>query len=110
MVFEFLKGFGKYPVAREALKILVRLAINSGGRCLTICQVMPEGPGARLGVILSSLETSSSSTGVVKMFAGLSSVMFTISCGSVWFAFCVMCSVMLAMCVALGWCRGIGWG
>ena len=51
--------------------MLVRLEMISGGRCLTMGHVMPEGPGARRGVRLSSLETSSSSTGVVRKCWGL---------------------------------------
>ena len=66
IVFEILNGFGKYPDEREALKILVILVMISGGRFLIIGQVIPVGPGARFGVCLSILETSSSSNGVVR--------------------------------------------
>ena len=46
-MFEILKGLGKYPEAREALNIVVRLDITAGGRFLATGHVMPEGPGAR---------------------------------------------------------------
>ena len=65
-MFEILKGLGKYPEAREALNIVVRLDIIAGGRFLATGHVMPEGPGARFLMRLSNLETSSSSTGVVR--------------------------------------------
>ena len=96
-MLEILKGCGKYPDASEALKIFVKLIIITGGRCLTMGQVIPEGPGARFGVFLSSLETSSSSMGVVRKSRGLSSVVFINSCGAVLFALRVICSVMFAM-------------
>ena len=83
MIFEVLNNFGKYPDAREALKMAVRLVIISGGRFLTIGHVMPEGPGARLGVCLSNLETSSSSMGVVRKWCSLRRVSCTWTCGSV---------------------------
>ena len=96
-MLEVLNALGKYPVAREALKIWVRLDIVSGGRFFANCQVMPEGPGARRGVRTSSLETPSSSTGVVRKFRLSSLVVCTVSCGFVLSGFRNVCVVMSFM-------------
>ena len=83
MIFEILKGMGKYPDAREALKIDVRLEITTGGRFFTMGHVMPDGPGARFFIRLSNLETSSSSTGVVRKCCWLRRASCIRLCGSV---------------------------
>ena len=46
-MFEILKGLGKYPEAREALNIVVRLDIIAGGRFICHGPCDAEGPGAR---------------------------------------------------------------
>ena len=101
-MFEILKSLGKYPEASEALNIEVRLDMTSGGRFLAMGHVMPEGPGARRGVRLSNLETSSSSMGVVRKCWGFRRVSCIRLCGSVLCKLRFMFSVMLLMCVTLG--------
>ena len=104
-MLETLNNLGKYPEARQALKMPVRLSITSGGRFFAIGQVMPEGPGARRGVCLSSRETSSSSTGVVRKCRGSNLAERIALCGRI----LGVLAVILFMCVTLGSCRGRGW-